>query len=95
MVIIKDTFSAYCNNGDDRHIRNTPAVTMVAAWIKADTGVGPSIASGNQVCNPTWADLPTAPIKRKKPIKSNKLNEVEKNNILLSANSGANAKITP
>ena len=25
----------------------TPAVTMVAAWINALTGVGPSIASGN------------------------------------------------
>ena len=25
----------------------TPAVTMVAAWIKAETGVGPSIASGS------------------------------------------------
>ena len=27
----------------------TPAVTIVAAWIKALTGVGPSMASGNQV----------------------------------------------
>ena len=26
----------------------TPAATIVAAWIKADAGVGPSIASGNQ-----------------------------------------------
>ncbi len=26
----------------------TPAVTMVAAWISAETGVGPSIASGSQ-----------------------------------------------
>ena len=25
---------------------NTPAVTMVAAWMRAETGVGPSIASG-------------------------------------------------
>ena len=25
-----------------------PAVTMVAAWINADTGVGPSMASGSQ-----------------------------------------------
>ena len=25
----------------------TPAVTIVAAWIKADTGVGPAMASGN------------------------------------------------
>ena len=28
---------------------NTPAVTIVAAWISALTGVGPSIASGSQV----------------------------------------------
>ena len=26
----------------------TPAVTMVAAWISAETGVGPSMASGSQ-----------------------------------------------
>jgi hypothetical protein len=26
----------------------TPAVTIVAAWISAETGVGPSIASGSQ-----------------------------------------------
>ena len=43
---------------------NTPAVTMVAAWISAETGVGPSIASGNQVCSRNWADLPIAPMKR-------------------------------
>ncbi len=41
---------------------NTPAVTMVAAWISAETGVGPSIASGNQVCRPSCADLPIAPM---------------------------------
>ena len=35
----------------------TPAATIVAAWIKAETGVGPSIASGNQTCSGTWADL--------------------------------------
>ena len=34
--------------GDIRAIRNTPAVTIVAAWISAETGVGPSIASGSQ-----------------------------------------------
>ena len=41
---------------------NTPAVTIVAAWISADTGVGPSIASGSQVCRPSCADLPIAPM---------------------------------
>jgi hypothetical protein len=36
---------------------------MVAAWIRALTGVGPSIASGNQTCNGNCADLPIAPAK--------------------------------
>ena len=36
-------------------------MTIVAAWISALTGVGPSIASGSQVCSGTWADLANAP----------------------------------
>ena len=40
---------AYSSRGDDRNSKYTPAVTRVAAWIKADTGVGPSIASGSHV----------------------------------------------
>ena len=39
----------------------TPAVTIVAAWIKALTGVGPAIASGNQTYKGICADLPIAP----------------------------------
>ena len=35
--------------GLTRVMRNTPAVTMVAAWMSALTGVGPSMASGNQM----------------------------------------------
>ena len=35
---------------------------MVAAWIRADTGVGPSMASGSQVCRKNCADLPMAPM---------------------------------
>ena len=31
-----------------RAIMYTPAVTIVAAWIRAETGVGPSMASGSQ-----------------------------------------------
>ncbi len=46
----------------------TPAETIVAAWIIAETGVGPSIASGSQTCKGHWADLPTAPINSNKPI---------------------------
>jgi hypothetical protein len=52
-------------------IKKTPAVTSVAAWIKADTGVGPSIASGNQMCKPTCADFPKAPQNSKKVIMVN------------------------
>jgi hypothetical protein len=40
------------NKGEERIKRYTPAVTMVAACIKAETGVGPSIAKGNQICKP-------------------------------------------
>ena len=36
---------------------------MVAAWMRAETGVGPSIASGSQTWSGNWALLPTAPQK--------------------------------
>ena len=42
-------------------MRYTPAVTMVAAWMSALTGVGPAMASGSHVCSGSCADLPTAP----------------------------------
>ena len=45
----------------DRATMYTPAVTMVAAWINAETGVGPSIASGSQTYKGICADLPHAP----------------------------------
>ncbi len=38
---------------------------MVAACINAETGVGPSMASGNQICSGNMADLPAPPIKIK------------------------------
>ena len=50
--------------GESRATMKTPAVTMVAAWMSAETGVGPSMASGSQVCSGTCADLPIAPMKR-------------------------------
>ena len=53
------------NIGERRQTMNTPAVTIVAAWISALTGVGPSIASGSQVWRPSCADLPIAPMKRR------------------------------
>ena len=43
--------SPYQNTGYRRAPRYTPATTIVAAWISADTGVGPAIASGSQVCS--------------------------------------------
>ena len=36
-------------------------MTIVAAWISAETGVGPAIASGNHTWSGTWALLPIAP----------------------------------
>src|SRR5512138_2033684 len=52
------------NSGDIRATMKIPAVTIVAAWISAEIGVGPSIESGNQTCNGTWALLPIAPTNR-------------------------------
>jgi len=59
--------------GDNLTIKNTPAVTIVAACISAEIGVGPSIASGNHMCNPICADFTVIPINIK-----------NKNNILIS-----------
>ena len=58
----------YITDLKTRHNMKTPAATIVAAWINAETGVGPSIASGNQTCNGTCADLPMAPTNNKRQI---------------------------
>src|SRR5438067_2665245 len=50
--------------GDMRATMKMPAVTMVAAWISAEIGVGPSIESGSQTCSGNCALLPIAPMKR-------------------------------
>ena len=42
-------------------------MTIVAAWISAETGVGPSIASSSQDCSGTWADLPQAASRKSRP----------------------------
>ena len=34
-----------------------PATTMVAAWIRADTGVGPAMASGSHTWRMNWPDF--------------------------------------
>lgn len=56
------------NSGDMRETMKMPAVTMVAAWISAEMGVGPSIESGSQTCSGNWADLPMAPMNRQMQI---------------------------
>ena len=52
------------NSGDMRATMKMPAVTMVAAWISAEIGVGPSIESGSQTCSGNCADFPMAPMNR-------------------------------
>ena len=51
-------------SGDMRATMKMPAVTIVAAWISAEIGVGPSIESGSQTCSGNCALLPIAPMKR-------------------------------
>ena len=46
-----------------RPTRYTPAATMVAAWISAETGVGPAMASGSHTWSGNCADLPIVPPK--------------------------------
>src|SRR5476651_1544920 len=57
------------NNGDMRATMKMPAVTIVAAWINAEIGVGPSIESGSQMCSGTCADLPIAPTNKQIQVK--------------------------
>ena len=56
------------NSGDMRDTMKMPAVTIVAAWIRAEIGVGPSIESGSQTCSGNCADLPMAPMNRQMQI---------------------------
>ena len=66
---------------------------MVAAWISADTGVGPSIASGNQVCSRNWADLPIAPMNNSRQVKVSASGCQPKKSMVLPARPGAPAKM--
>src|SRR5688572_23451059 len=65
---IISTSGACANNTALRPIKYTPAVTIVAAWMSAETGVGPSIASGSQTYSGICADLPTAPTNNNRAI---------------------------
>src|ERR1700684_1044007 len=70
MISTKDnTVSDNSNSGDMRATMKIPAVTIVAAWISAEIGVGPSIESGSQICSGTCADLPIAPTNRQMQVK--------------------------
>src|SRR6201985_3773947 len=84
---------ASSNKGDNRATMNTPAVTMVAAWISAETGVGPSIASGNQVCSRNCADLPIAPMNRNRQIRVSASGCQPKKLTVLPVSEGAPAKM--
>src|SRR3954471_13750002 len=55
----------------------TPAVTIVAAWMSADTGVGPSIASGSQTYKGICALLPVAPTNSNKQMNDSTPNCVD------------------
>ena len=63
-----NTVELYSIKGDERINRYTPAVTIVAACINAETGVGPSIAKGSQTCNPNCELFAIAPINKHIPI---------------------------
>src|ERR1700687_768538 len=56
------------NKGDMRATMKMPAVTIVAAWISAEMGVGPSMESGSHTCSGNCADLPIAPMNRRMQI---------------------------
>jgi hypothetical protein len=56
------------NSGDMRATMKMPAVTIVAAWISAEMGVGPSIESGSHTCSGNCALLPIAPMNRQMQI---------------------------
>jgi hypothetical protein len=91
-VITDRTVGTYSNRGEHFIIKKTPAVTIVAAWINADTGVGPSIASGNHVWRPIWADLPMAPINNKEQINVNTGKSYPKKTSVDLTKKGANGK---
>src|SRR3954466_16237437 len=69
MIVTNDSaVSDHSKSGLIRATMKMPAVTIVAAWISAEMGVGPSIESGNQTCRGTCALLPIAPMNRQMQI---------------------------
>ena len=66
---------------------------MVAAWMSAETGVGPSIASGSQVCSRNCADLPIAPMNSSRQISVSASACQPKKLMVLPVSDGACAKM--
>ena len=100
-VVAPKNITTFCavgassNSGDSRATMNTPAVTMVAAWISADTGVGPSMASGSQVCSRNCADLPIAPMNSRRQISVSASTSQKRKWMVLPVSDGACAKMVP
>src|SRR5215212_11111742 len=61
---MKSAVGAFLKMKEQRTTMYSPAVTIVAACMSAETGVGPAIASGSQTYKGICADLPHAPTKR-------------------------------
>src|SRR6202161_1908988 len=66
---VDNAVSDSSNSGDMRATMKMPAVTMVAAWISAEIGVGPCMESGSHTCHGTCADLPMPPTSRQMQLK--------------------------
>ena len=73
----------------------TPAVTIVAAWISAETGVGPSMASGSQTYSGICADLPVAPMKSSSVIRDSVPNAALSTGIAPAASATARKSRVP
>src|SRR5271169_2998615 len=86
---------AYSKSGDRRATMKTPAVTIVAAWIKAETGVGPSIASGSQVWSGICADFPIAPMNNRMHARVSASTCQPRNSIVVPTAFGAAPKTVP
>jgi hypothetical protein len=69
-VIAFKIIGEYSKKCENLRTKKIPAVTIVAECSNAETGVGPSIASGNQECRPICADFPIQAPNKKKHIKS-------------------------
>jgi hypothetical protein len=54
------------NKTENLITKKTPATTRVEEWIKAEAGVGASIASGNQTWKKNWAAFITPEVTKQK-----------------------------